>query len=284
MYKLPRTISRTGGGSTGAEGTGAAGGVAVEGAGDDGAEAEAGAGAGVDAPFGAVATGCGDAGDTGMAADCGVSCLAVEGAAVGCCETGCCEVACSDGGAVGTDSVFAPTYAVGFIGAGCDFGSAASMSLPGAGCGFADAMGAGFAAAGVAGLAAAGAASSAGLPSTDFGAEGLASDGAVGTISAMLSLRIMAKPYAVSTLKEPSSKPTMLPVIFEPSLRRISSARTPAASAKSDRAAQRTRCISRTYQRPPRAARNRGNVVPGWALAGKYPGRSPLRAGLVLVG
>jgi hypothetical protein len=43
-------------------------------------------------------------------------------------------------------------------------------------------------------------------------------------ISAMLSRRTNAKPYAVSTLKAPFSKSTMVPMIFVPSFRRISSA------------------------------------------------------------
>jgi hypothetical protein len=189
--------------------------------------------------------------------------LAADCADGGFCEVGCCKFT------LGAGCAFAPTYAAGLTGAGCDLGSAASTSLPGAGCGFdsADAAAAGFVVAEVAGLGvAAGAASSDGLAGADFCAAGFGSAGTVGIISAMLSLRTMAKPYAVSTLNEPSSTPTTLPMIFEPSLRRISSARIPEASAKIDRAAQRTRCISRTYQRPPRAARNRGSLVSGWAL------------------
>ena len=118
-------------------------------------------------------------------------------------------------------------------------------------------------AAGVAGLGAeAGAPSSAGLPGAALEAvRGLFRLGrAAGMISAMLSLRIRAKPYAVSTLNEPSSKPTTLPTIFEPSLRRISSARTPAARAKIDRAAQRNLLhIANVSEGATRAASSRGD-------------------------
>ena len=68
-------------------------------------------------------------------------------------------------------------------------------------------------------------------------------------------------------MNESFSKSTMVPTILEPSLRRISSARTPAASTRNKASAHRRNIIGRVFQTGGHAASREPGDVPGSALA-----------------
>ena len=79
MYRLPRTTSRTGGGSVGAaSAVAAASASAVAGGSSRRRCRDAGAEADTGAEFAAVVAGCGGAGDAGTAPDCDASCFAAD--------------------------------------------------------------------------------------------------------------------------------------------------------------------------------------------------------------